>query len=161
MKGDLANTPHFCQSSSGSASRRGGQSLWSNIFLTPFDHKMTLAGLCLTRWADDFVVLCGTSAEAQRALAAAERLLHVEEGTAHIVGCRQAPKVGAGWGSPSRPDLCRAATRSRTRSCYDCSRKDITCGSAIRTLPRQAARATGRSEALGTREPHRKVGRAS
>lgn len=26
--------------------------LWSNIFLTPFDRKMTMAGFCLTRWAD-------------------------------------------------------------------------------------------------------------
>jgi hypothetical protein len=26
--------------------------LWSNIFLTPFDRQMTLAGFCLTRWAD-------------------------------------------------------------------------------------------------------------
>ena len=31
--------------------------LWSNIYLTPFDHAaMTKAGYRLTRWADDFVV---------------------------------------------------------------------------------------------------------
>ena len=54
--------------------------LWSNIFLTPFDRQMTTAGVCLTRWADDFVVLGRTRAEAQRALATAERLLQEELG---------------------------------------------------------------------------------
>jgi len=49
--------------------------LWSHIFLTPFDRQMTLAGFCLTRWADDFVGLGRTRAEAQRALATAERFL--------------------------------------------------------------------------------------
>src|SRR5215475_7882883 len=49
--------------------------LWSNIFLTPFDRRMAEEGLRLTRWADDFVVLCQTREEAQRALAMAERFL--------------------------------------------------------------------------------------
>jgi RNA-directed DNA polymerase len=35
--------------------------LWSNIYLTPFDHAMTKAGYRLTRWADDFVIVCRTS----------------------------------------------------------------------------------------------------
>jgi RNA-directed DNA polymerase len=54
--------------------------LWSNIYLTPFDRAMTVAGFCLTRWADDFVILCHTRAEAQRALAFAERFLREELG---------------------------------------------------------------------------------
>ena len=54
--------------------------LWSNIFLTPFDRAMTAAGFRLTRWADDFVVLCKTRDEAQRALAFAERFLREELG---------------------------------------------------------------------------------
>lgn len=54
--------------------------LWSNIFLTPFDRAMTEAGFRLTRWADDFVVICSTKAEAQRALAFAERFLRQELG---------------------------------------------------------------------------------
>ena len=54
--------------------------LWSNIFLTPFDRWMAEKGLRLTRWADDFVVLCQTREEAQRALAMAERLLREELG---------------------------------------------------------------------------------
>jgi RNA-directed DNA polymerase len=58
----------------------GASPVWSNIFLTPFARKMTMAGLCLTRWADDCVVRCRTRAEAQRALATAERLLQEELG---------------------------------------------------------------------------------
>jgi RNA-directed DNA polymerase len=54
--------------------------LWSNIYLTPFDRAMTAAGFRLTRWADDFVVLCHTRAEAQQALAFAERFLREELG---------------------------------------------------------------------------------
>lgn len=54
--------------------------LWSNIFLTPFDRAMTAAGFRLTRWADDFVVLCKTRDEAQRALAFARRFLQEELG---------------------------------------------------------------------------------
>ncbi len=54
--------------------------MWSNIFLTPFDRAMTAAGFRLTRWADDFVVLCKTRGEAQRALAFAERFLREELG---------------------------------------------------------------------------------
>jgi group II intron reverse transcriptase/maturase len=54
--------------------------LWSNIFLTPFDRRMTAEGFRLTRWADDFVVLCQTRDEAQRALAVAERFLREELG---------------------------------------------------------------------------------
>jgi RNA-directed DNA polymerase len=54
--------------------------LWSNIFLTPFDRRMTAEGFRLTRWADDFVVLCQTRAEARRALAVAERFLREKLG---------------------------------------------------------------------------------
>jgi RNA-directed DNA polymerase len=54
--------------------------LWSNIFLTPFDRAMTEAGYAMVRWADDFVVLCKTRVEANRALLFAKRFLHVELG---------------------------------------------------------------------------------
>ena len=54
--------------------------LWSNIFLTPFDRAMTQQGLRLTRYADDFVIICHTKAEAQRALAIAESFLKEELG---------------------------------------------------------------------------------
>ncbi len=54
--------------------------LWSNIFLTPFDRAMTKAGYGLTRWADDFVMMCETREEAERALRFAERFLREELG---------------------------------------------------------------------------------
>jgi len=53
---------------------------WSNIFLTPFDHAMTAAGYRVTRWADDFVVVCRTRQEAQAARALAESFLRDELG---------------------------------------------------------------------------------
>jgi retron-type reverse transcriptase len=41
--------------------------LLSNIYLTPFDDEMTRRGHKLTRYADDWLVLCRTRAEAQLA----------------------------------------------------------------------------------------------
>lgn len=54
--------------------------LWSNISLTPFDRFMTAMGWQLTRWADDFVIVCKTRQEAQRALTLARRFLQEELG---------------------------------------------------------------------------------
>jgi hypothetical protein len=75
-----------CDGASGQPTLTGGPQggvaspLWSNIFLTPFDRQMPLAGFCLTRWADDCVGLGRPRAEAQRALATAERFLQEELG---------------------------------------------------------------------------------
>jgi group II intron reverse transcriptase/maturase len=54
--------------------------LWSNIFLTPFDRAMTEECFRIVRWADDFVVLCKTRKEAQRALAFARQFLREKLG---------------------------------------------------------------------------------
>jgi len=43
--------------------------LLANLYLDPFDHKMADAGWELVRYADDFVILCRSEAEAQAALA--------------------------------------------------------------------------------------------
>lgn len=43
--------------------------LLANIYLDPLDHAMAAAGYEMVRYADDFVVLCRTEAEAQQALA--------------------------------------------------------------------------------------------
>lgn len=43
--------------------------LLSNIYLDPLDHHMAEAGFDMVRYADDFVILCRTQAEAERALA--------------------------------------------------------------------------------------------
>lgn len=49
--------------------------LLSNIYLTPFDNEMTGRGYKLTRFADDWLVLCRTRAEAQQALYEATAIL--------------------------------------------------------------------------------------
>jgi RNA-directed DNA polymerase len=43
--------------------------LLSNIYLNPLDHRLAQHGLEMVRYADDFVILCRSDAEAQRALA--------------------------------------------------------------------------------------------
>ena len=42
--------------------------LLANLYLDPFDHQMERAGWELMRYADDFVILCCTQAQAQTAL---------------------------------------------------------------------------------------------
>jgi RNA-directed DNA polymerase len=42
--------------------------LLSNIYLDPLDHNMALEGFQMVRYADDFVILCRSEAEAQEAL---------------------------------------------------------------------------------------------
>lgn len=44
--------------------------LLSNIYLNPLDHRMARAGYEMVRYADDFVVLCRSEEQAQRALEA-------------------------------------------------------------------------------------------
>ena len=43
--------------------------LLANLYLDPFDHQMARAGWEMVRYADDFVILCRSEAEAQNALA--------------------------------------------------------------------------------------------
>jgi len=43
--------------------------LLANIYLNPLDHRMAEAGFAMIRYADDFVVLCRTREDADRALA--------------------------------------------------------------------------------------------
>lgn len=42
--------------------------LLSNIYLDPLDHEMALRGIEMVRYADDFVILCRSQAEAKEAL---------------------------------------------------------------------------------------------
>jgi RNA-directed DNA polymerase len=42
--------------------------LLSNIYLNPLDHMMAQSGFEMVRYADDFVILCRTAAEAEQAL---------------------------------------------------------------------------------------------
>ena len=56
--------------------------LLSNIYLTVFDEKMEQAGFALTRYCDDWVIVCASRAEAERALASARAVLEGELGKA-------------------------------------------------------------------------------
>lgn len=49
--------------------------LLSNIYLRPFDEEMMRAGFALTRYADDWVIVCRSRQEAERALTKAGALL--------------------------------------------------------------------------------------
>jgi len=42
--------------------------LLSNVYLHPLDHRMAGAGFVMVRYADDFVILCRSEAQARRAL---------------------------------------------------------------------------------------------
>ena len=54
--------------------------LLANIYLSAFDEEMTAAGFELTRWADDWVVVCRTRQEAERALTKARAVLEDQLG---------------------------------------------------------------------------------
>lgn len=49
--------------------------LFSNIYLNPFDHEMERRGYRLTRFADDWLVLCKTKKEAEKVLVDAREIL--------------------------------------------------------------------------------------
>lgn len=57
------------QPEAGTPQGSGISPLLSNIYLNPLDHLMVAQGYEMVRYADDFVILCGSEAEAQRALA--------------------------------------------------------------------------------------------
>lgn len=54
--------------------------LLSNIYLNAFDQAMAKAGVAVTRYADDWVAVCRSRAEAERALASARAVLEGELG---------------------------------------------------------------------------------
>jgi RNA-directed DNA polymerase len=54
--------------------------LLSNIYLTVFDQKMAEAGFALTRYVDDWLLVCRSRSEAERALASARAVLEGELG---------------------------------------------------------------------------------
>jgi RNA-directed DNA polymerase len=47
--------------------------LLANLYLDPLDHTLAAAGYEMVRYADDFIVLCRTAADAERALAMVRR----------------------------------------------------------------------------------------
>ena len=68
--------------------------LLANIYLDPLDHLLAEQGLAMVRYADDFVILCRTPEEAQRALAlvqqwTAEAGLTLHPSKTRVVDIRQ------------------------------------------------------------------------
>jgi RNA-directed DNA polymerase len=68
--------------------------LLSNIYLNPLDHQMAAQGYEMVRYADDFVILCRSQAEAEQALAQVRQWCEAEGLTVHptktkIVNVRQ------------------------------------------------------------------------
>jgi RNA-directed DNA polymerase len=57
--------------------------LLANIYLDPLDHLMAAEGFEMTRYADDFVIMCTTRADAERALVLIEGWMAEVELTLH------------------------------------------------------------------------------
>jgi RNA-directed DNA polymerase len=55
----------------------------SNIYLNPLDHQMAAQGFEMIRYADDFVILCRSQAEAEHALALVRQWCEAEGLTLH------------------------------------------------------------------------------
>jgi RNA-directed DNA polymerase len=57
--------------------------LLSNVYLDPLDHQLAARGWEMVRYADDFVILCRTRAEAERALAEVQAWVEANGLTLH------------------------------------------------------------------------------
>lgn len=57
--------------------------LLSNIYLNPLDHRMAAQGHAMVRYADDFVILCRSQAEAEQALTQVRHWCEAEGLTVH------------------------------------------------------------------------------
>jgi len=57
--------------------------LLANIYLNPMDHRLEAAGFALVRYADDFVILCRTREDAERALAMVQQWVTENDLTLH------------------------------------------------------------------------------
>jgi RNA-directed DNA polymerase len=57
--------------------------LLANIYLNPLDHLLAEAGFAMVRYADDFVILCKTRADAEKALGTVQRWVAENDLTLH------------------------------------------------------------------------------
>lgn len=57
--------------------------LLANIYLNPLDHLLTNAGFAMVRYADDFVILCRTREDAEKALILVQNWVSENELTLH------------------------------------------------------------------------------
>src|SRR5256886_17694384 len=113
--------------------------LLSNIYLNPLDHLLAQQGIEMVRYADDFVIMCRSEAEAQRALALVQQWTAEAGLTLHPAKTRivDATKHGGfdflgyhferGYRWPRRQSLkkLKEAIRNKTRR---------TQGSSLRTI---------------------------
>jgi RNA-directed DNA polymerase len=102
--------------------------LLSNIYLNPLDQHMAHQGYEMVRYADDFVVLCRTRADAERVLAelqawTAEAALKLHPDKTSIVDARERSftflgycfKLGHHWPSEKSLQKLKASIRAHTR----------------------------------------------
>lgn len=68
LRAEIFDGMHHWRPTSGSPQGAVISPLLSNIYLDPLDHLMAREGYNMVRYADDFVILCRTAEEAQRAL---------------------------------------------------------------------------------------------
>jgi len=113
--------------------------LLSNIYLDPLDHRMAELGYEMVRYADDFVILCRSPREAERALrevqewmAVARLQLHPEK--TRIVDATQPGgfdflgyhfERGYRWPSPKSLEKHKATVRQQTRRTNGSSLQEI------------------------------------
>ena len=62
--------------------------LLANIYLNPLDHLLTEAGFAMVRYADDFVILCKSREDADRALVLVQQWVVENELTLHPIKTR-------------------------------------------------------------------------
>jgi RNA-directed DNA polymerase len=103
--------------------------LLSNIYLDPLDHLMAEAGIAMVRYADDFVILCGTEAHASAALALVQQWTAAAGLTLHPTQTRIVDAARPGgfdflgyhfergrhWPHPKSLKKLKASIRARTR----------------------------------------------
>ena len=105
--------------------------LLANVYLDPMDHRLAENGYAAVRYADDFVVLCRSRAEAEAALASIQAWMEEAGLTLHpektrIVDATQAGgfdflgyhfERGLRWPRKKSLKKLRDAVRARTRRC--------------------------------------------
>lgn len=113
--------------------------LLSNLYLDPLDHQMAEQGYEMVRYADDFVILCRSREEAERALAAveswtAEAGLQLHPDKTRIVDATQSGgfdflgyhfERGYRWPSPKSLKKHKDTIRSLTRRTNGHSLREI------------------------------------
>jgi len=113
--------------------------LLANLYLNPLDQRMAQSGWAMVRYADDFVILCGTEAEAHAALAQVRAWVREAGLTLHPTKTRivdaSAPggfdflgyhfERGMKWPRAKSLAKLRERLRAKTRRMAGCSLKEI------------------------------------